>query len=87
MIEVAFVTVRYTCIIWLVQLDLTNSLVVFFMQHTPLEKLDKKHFAKGAHGLEKIGVAAVPLEGNLKEIALMETKMKKLCELLDEVSK
>ncbi|MCH87553.1 splicing factor 3A subunit 3-like, partial [Trifolium medium] len=52
--------------------------------HTPLEKLDKKHFAKGARGLEKNGVASAPQEGNLKEIALMEAKLNKLCDLLDE---
>lgn len=57
------------------------------MQHTPLEKLDRKHFAKGACGVEKNGVAAVPQEdGNSKEIALMEAKMTKLCHLLEEVS-
>lgn len=57
------------------------------MQHTPLEKLDKKHFAKGARGVEKNGVAAVSQEdGNSKEIALMEAKMTKLCDLLEEVS-
>lgn len=57
------------------------------MQNTPLEKLDKKHFAKGVRGLEKNGVAAVPQEyENSKEIALMEAKMKKLCDLLEEVS-
>lgn len=49
--------------------------------------LDKKHFAKGARGSEKNGVAAAPQDGNLKEIALMEAKMNKLCDLLDEVSK
>jgi len=57
------------------------------MQHTPLEMLDKKHFAKGARGLEKNGVAAAPQDENLKEIALKEAKMNKLCDLLDEVSK
>ena len=57
------------------------------MQYTPLEKLDKKHFAKGARGLEKNGVAAVPQQDeNSKEIALMEAKMKRLCDLLEEVS-
>lgn len=62
------------------------------MQHTPLEKLDKKHFTKGARGSEKNGVAAAPQEGNLKqenlkEVALMEAKMNRLCDLLDEVRK
>lgn len=57
---------------------------LFLTKHTPLEMLDKKHFAKGARGLEKNGVAAAPQHGNLKEIALMEAKMNKLCDLLDE---
>lgn len=57
------------------------------MQHTPLDKLDKKHFAKGIRGKEQNGVAPAPQEvGNLKDIALMEAKMKKLCDLLSEVS-
>lgn len=62
---------------------------IFFiwLQHTPLEKLDRKHFAKGSRGPEKNGVAAPPQEvGNLKDIALMEAKMQKLCALLEEVS-
>ncbi|KAG5019193.1 hypothetical protein AAZX31_06G121700 [Glycine max] len=58
---------------------------LFLTKHTPLEKLDRKHFAKGACGVEKNGVAAVPQEdGNSKEIALMEAKMTKLCHLLEE---
>ncbi|KAH7557788.1 hypothetical protein JRO89_XS11G0220500 [Xanthoceras sorbifolium] len=52
---------------------------------TPLEKLDRKHFAKGSRGAEQNGVAAAPHEvNNLKEIALMEAKIKKLCDLLYE---
>ncbi|XP_044479793.1 splicing factor SF3a60 homolog [Mangifera indica] len=58
---------------------------LFLTKHTPLEKLDKKHFAKGSRGPEKNGVAAPPQEvGNLKDIALMEAKMQKLCALLEE---
>lgn len=57
------------------------------MQHTPLEKLDKKHFAKGSRGSEQNGVAAAPqVVNNLKEIALMEAKIIKLCDSLEEVS-
>lgn len=57
------------------------------MQHTPLEKLDKKHFAKGSRGSEQNGVAAAPqVVSNLKEIALMEAKIIKLCDSLEEVS-
>lgn len=52
-----------------------------------MEKLDKKHFAKGSRGVEQNGLAAAPHEvDNLKEIALMEAKVKKLCDLLTEVS-
>lgn len=62
---------------------------VYFLslQHTPLEKLDRKHFARGSHGPEQNGgaVAIQPSE-DAKEIALMEAKMKKLCDLLHEVS-
>lgn len=58
---------------------------LFLTKHTPLDKLDKKHFAKGARGKEQNGVAPAPQEvGNLKDIALMEAKMKKLCDLLSE---
>lgn len=52
----------------------------------PLEKLDKKHFAKGSRGSERNGVGAAPEAGsNLKEIALMEAKIIKLCDSLEEV--
>uniref|UniRef100_A0A8R7PUV8 Matrin-type domain-containing protein n=1 Tax=Triticum urartu TaxID=4572 RepID=A0A8R7PUV8_TRIUA len=44
---------------------------LFLLKHTPLEKLDRKHFAKG--------------DDLKKEIALTEMKMKRLCEILDEV--
>lgn len=44
---------------------------LFLLKHTPLEKLDRKHFAKG--------------DDLKKEIALIEMKMKRLCEILDEV--
>jgi hypothetical protein len=61
--------------------------VISFMQDTPLEKLDKKHFAKGARASEENrATAALELDHNSKEIALVEAKMKKLCDLLDEVS-
>ncbi|XP_020157876.1 splicing factor SF3a60 homolog isoform X3 [Aegilops tauschii subsp. strangulata] len=44
---------------------------LFLLKHTPLEQLDRKHFAKG--------------DDLKKEIALVEVKMKRLCEILDEV--
>ncbi|XP_030510588.1 splicing factor SF3a60 homolog [Cannabis sativa] len=54
---------------------------LFLTKDTPLEKLDKKHFAKGSRGQEQNGVSAV---NSFKEIALMEAKINKLCELLEE---
>lgn len=58
-----------------------------FVQHTPLEKLDKKHFPKGSRGSEQNGIAAALQQNeDWKEIALMESKMEKLCDLLEEVS-
>ncbi|KAE8077717.1 hypothetical protein FH972_016252 [Carpinus fangiana] len=58
---------------------------LFLTKDTPLEKLDKKHFAKGARVSEENRAAAtLELDHNSKEIALIEAKMKKLCELLDE---
>ncbi|MBA0742283.1 hypothetical protein Gogos_015353, partial [Gossypium gossypioides] len=60
---------------------------LFLTKHTPLEKLDKKHFAKGSHGPRQNGSAAVSQDINsLKHIALMEAKMKKLSDLLSKVS-
>ncbi|PPD92611.1 hypothetical protein GOBAR_DD10446 [Gossypium barbadense] len=54
-------------------------------EHTPLEKLDKKHFAKGSHGPRQNGSTAVSQDINsLKHIALMEAKMKKLSDLLSK---
>lgn len=56
------------------------------LQNTPLEKLDRKHFAKGSRGHEQNGsvVAPQPSE-DVKELALMEAKLRKLCDLLEEV--
>ena len=63
------------------------SMSIYFMQHTPLEKLDKKHFVKGSCRPEQNGSTAVPQDINsLKHVALMETKIKKLCDLLSKVS-
>lgn len=46
------------------------------MQNTPLEKLDKKHFAKGSRVFQQNGTtAALQQDENSKEIALMEAKM------------
>ncbi|CAA7024503.1 unnamed protein product [Microthlaspi erraticum] len=43
---------------------------LFLTKHTPLEKMDKKHFAKN--------------QKSVREIAIIEAKVKKLCDLLDE---
>ncbi|KAJ4840073.1 hypothetical protein Tsubulata_011458 [Turnera subulata] len=56
---------------------------LFLTKHTPLEKLDKKHFAKGARGPQQHRDASKEDESS-KEIALMEAKVTKLCDLLDE---
>ncbi|WOH06674.1 hypothetical protein DCAR_0626102 [Daucus carota subsp. sativus] len=58
---------------------------LFLTKDTPLEKLDKKHFVKGSHRSVQNGAASTPQETNdCKEIALMEAKMEKLCDLLHE---
>ncbi|KFK25019.1 hypothetical protein AALP_AA8G056400 [Arabis alpina] len=58
---------------------------LFLTKHTPLEMLDKKHFAKPPHNGKQNGDAKATQEsGNAKEIALTEAKVKKLCSLLDE---
>ncbi|XP_008791422.1 splicing factor SF3a60 homolog [Phoenix dactylifera] len=55
---------------------------LFLTKHTPVEQLDRKHFAKGSRGLEQNGVAEET--NSKKEIALVEAKMQRLCELLKE---
>ncbi|KAJ9545687.1 hypothetical protein OSB04_025394 [Centaurea solstitialis] len=58
---------------------------LFLTKHTPLEKLDKKHFAKGAQKPKQNGVVAASHQNeDSQEIALMETKIEKLCEILSE---
>lgn len=47
--------------------------------------MDRKHFAKGSRGTEQNGIATAPHQAeDSKEIALIETKIVKLCELLQE---
>uniref|UniRef100_A0A0D9VY87 Matrin-type domain-containing protein n=1 Tax=Leersia perrieri TaxID=77586 RepID=A0A0D9VY87_9ORYZ len=60
---------------------------LFLLKHTPLERLDRKHFAKGSHNsVSNANTNGNNFKDNLKrEIALMEVKMRRLCELLDEV--
>ncbi|XP_077229123.1 splicing factor-like protein [Tasmannia lanceolata] len=58
---------------------------LFLTKNTPLDQLDKKHFAKGSRGLEESNAAAVSQQIDAgKEIALMEVKIQRLCELLNE---
>ncbi|KAL3653618.1 hypothetical protein CASFOL_003299 [Castilleja foliolosa] len=57
---------------------------LFLTKDTPLEKLDRKHFVKGSHGPQQNGRVAVQSSEDAKEIALIEAKMKKLCDLLNE---
>ncbi|XP_034710280.1 splicing factor SF3a60 homolog [Vitis riparia] len=58
---------------------------LFLTKHTPLERLDQKHFAKGSRRSEQNGTPAAPKEAdNSKEIALLEAKLRKICELLYE---
>ncbi|ESQ40537.1 hypothetical protein EUTSA_v10013305mg [Eutrema salsugineum] len=58
---------------------------LFLTKHTPLEKLDKKHFAKPLYNGKQNGDAKATQESeSAKEIALIEAKLKKLCNLLDE---
>lgn len=58
---------------------------LFLTKHTPLERLDQKHFAKGSRRSEQNGTPAAPKEAdNSKEIALLEVKLRKICELLYE---
>lgn len=68
-------------------MHIANVINFLSLQHTPLDKLDRKHFVKGSRGHEQNGgvVAPQPSE-DAKEIALMEAKLKKMCELLHEVS-
>uniref|UniRef100_A0A7N0U659 Matrin-type domain-containing protein n=1 Tax=Kalanchoe fedtschenkoi TaxID=63787 RepID=A0A7N0U659_KALFE len=58
---------------------------LFLTKDTPLEKLDKKHFAKGVRVTELNGATKAPSQvENSKEIAIMEAKIEKLCDLLHE---
>ncbi|KAG5558822.1 hypothetical protein RHGRI_008699 [Rhododendron griersonianum] len=58
---------------------------LFLTKHTPLEQLDRKHFAKGSRGAEQNGFAATPQQAeSSKAIAFTEAKIIKLCDLLHE---
>ncbi|PIA54848.1 hypothetical protein AQUCO_00901027v1 [Aquilegia coerulea] len=58
---------------------------LFLTKHTPLAKLDKKHFAKGSRDVGLNGASdASQQTDDVRQIALMETKLKRICELLSE---
>ncbi|XXG89988.1 hypothetical protein AAC387_Pa12g1862 [Persea americana] len=58
---------------------------LFLTKYTPLELLDRKHFAKVPRDSEQNNASSVSQQNNsTKEIALMEVKMQRLCELLNE---
>lgn len=58
---------------------------LFLTKNTPLQLLDKKHFAKLSRQPIQNGAAAASQNNeNLKQVALMEAKIEKLCDLLDE---
>ncbi|CAI9767717.1 unnamed protein product [Fraxinus pennsylvanica] len=58
---------------------------LFLTKHTPLEKLDRKHFAKGSRGPQQNGNSVtIQPSADAKEIALIESKVKRLCDLLQE---
>lgn len=66
--------------------DLFLLFHISFRQYTPLDQLDKKHFAKGARTSEQSGGAPGQQKLNsMKEISLMEAKLQRMCELLKEV--
>ncbi|PWA98640.1 splicing factor SF3a60 [Artemisia annua] len=54
---------------------------LFLTKHTPLEKLDRKHFLRKP---EQKGVVASHQTDDSKDMALMEAKIEKLCEILSE---
>ncbi|KAI3990590.1 hypothetical protein MKX01_022890 [Papaver californicum] len=57
---------------------------LFLTKHTPVEQLDKKHFVKGLRNVAQNGGAVASQEMELKENALKESKVKRLCEMLHE---
>lgn len=68
-------------------INFTVYLHPYSLQHTPLQLLDKKHFAKLSRQPIQNGMAVASQNNeNLKQVALMEAKIEKLCDLLDEVS-
>ncbi|KAL6184061.1 hypothetical protein ACLB2K_045467 [Fragaria x ananassa] len=59
--------------------------MLLLTKDTPLEKLDKMHFAKGSRGSAQNGAAVAPQQvGMFKEIAFLEAKLKKSSDLPSE---
>ncbi|KAJ8486701.1 hypothetical protein OPV22_019186 [Ensete ventricosum] len=56
---------------------------LFLTKYTPLDQLDRKHFTKGSRNTQQNGAAEQM--SSKKEIALMEAKLQRICELLKEV--
>lgn len=55
-------------------------------QSHSLEELDRKHFAKGHHSLQKKAPEEISRQVSLsKNVALAEVKIQRLCQLLHEV--
>ncbi|KAJ6832668.1 splicing factor SF3a60-like protein [Iris pallida] len=58
---------------------------LFLLKSTPLDQLDKKHFAKGSRSSQQNGRTGDSQQLNNKmEVALLEAKMQRMCELLGE---
>ncbi|KAK4759057.1 hypothetical protein SAY87_020358 [Trapa incisa] len=57
---------------------------LFLTKYTPLDKLDKKHFAKGSRSSEQNSAAAALQMDGSKDIAFLEAKITKLCDLLED---
>ncbi|KAG9456991.1 hypothetical protein H6P81_001499 [Aristolochia fimbriata] len=58
---------------------------LFLLKNTTIDKIDRKHFAKGSGGLEQnADPAASPQISTSKGVALLEAKIQRLCELLSE---
>lgn len=56
---------------------------LFLTKDTPLENIDKKHFAKGSLGVVQLAAASQHTV-DLRHVALMEAKLIRICELLKE---
>lgn len=71
----------------IVKFELTSS-VFFSVKTLPIEELDRKHFAKGYQPAQRhTEEEAAQQVQQMKEVALAETQLQRLCELLKEVRK